>query len=33
MNRDILYHSAVQWEVREILDYYEGISPQLADDF
>ncbi len=33
MSRSILYHSAVQAEIREILDYYEGISGLLADDF
>jgi plasmid stabilization system protein ParE len=33
MSRDVLYHSAVQAEIREILDYYGGISGQLADDF
>ncbi len=26
MSRNVLYHSAVQAEIREILDYYEGIS-------
>jgi plasmid stabilization system protein ParE len=33
MNRGILYHSAIQTEIRDILDHYEGISIQLADDF
>ena len=33
MSRDVLYHSAVQAEIREILDYYEGISGRLADEF
>ena len=33
MKRTILYHSAIQHEIREILDYYEAISEQLADDF
>ncbi len=33
MSREILYHSAVQREIREILDYYESISERLADDF
>ena len=33
MSRDVLYHSAVQAEIREILDYYEGISARPADDF
>jgi hypothetical protein len=33
MSREIFYHSAIQGEIREILDYYEAISGQLADDF
>lgn len=33
MSREILYHSAVQEEIREILNYYEAISEGLADDF
>lgn len=33
MSREILYHSAVQAEIRDILDYYEGISERLANDF
>jgi plasmid stabilization system protein ParE len=33
MSREILYHSAVQGEIRKILEYYGGISEQLADDF
>ena len=33
MSREILYHSAIQEEIREILDYYGGISERLADDF
>ncbi|BCX46968.1 hypothetical protein HAHE_08760 [Haloferula helveola] len=33
MSREILFHSAVQKEIREILDYYEAISEALADDF
>jgi hypothetical protein len=33
MSREILYHSAIQGEIREILDYYEAISGRLADDF
>jgi toxin ParE1/3/4 len=33
MSRAVLYHSAVQAEIREILDYYKGISERLADDF
>jgi len=33
MSRDILYHSAVEAEIRGILDYYGGISERLADDF
>lgn len=32
MSRDVLYHSAVQVEIREILNYYGGISERLADD-
>jgi plasmid stabilization system protein ParE len=31
--RSLAYHSSVPLEVREILDYYEGISPLLADEF
>ncbi|MCU0748172.1 MAG: hypothetical protein MUF13_01360 [Akkermansiaceae bacterium] len=31
MSRDVLYHSAVQAEIREILDYYEGISAGLLE--
>lgn len=33
MNREILYHSAIQKELREILDHYEEVSSQLADEF
>ena len=33
MSREILYHSSIQKEIREVLDYYEGVSAQLADDF
>ena len=33
MSREILYHSAIKGEIREILDYYESISEQLANDF
>lgn len=33
MNREILYHVSIQHEIREILNYYEGVSKQLADDF
>ena len=33
MSREILYHSAIQGEIREILDHYEAISGRLADAF
>ncbi len=33
MSREILYHSAIQNEIREILAHYGEISDQLADDF
>lgn len=33
MSREILYHEAIQNELREILRHYEGISSELADDF
>lgn len=33
MNREILFHTSVQTEILEILDYYGKISEQLADDF
>ena len=33
MSRDILYHSSVQREIRDALDYYGDISERLADDF
>ena len=33
MNRALLYHHAIQREIREILSHYENISPKLADDF
>ena len=33
MRREILYHVGIQKEIREILDYYEGASIQLSDDF
>jgi plasmid stabilization system protein ParE len=33
MSREILYHTAIQKEIREILDHYERVSNQLADDF
>lgn len=31
--RSLSYHPDVPSEVREILAYYQGISPILADDF
>ena len=31
--RSLSYHPSVPSEVREILAYYEGISPILANDF
>lgn len=33
MSREILYHTAIQKEIREILDHYKEISSQLADEF
>ena len=33
MSREILYHLAIKGEIREILDYYESFSEQLANDF
>lgn len=33
MSREILYHSAIQKELREVLDYYENISTRLAYEF
>lgn len=33
MSREILYHSAIQGEIREILDHYEAISGRVGDDF
>jgi len=30
MNREILYHQSIQKEIREILQHYESISPELA---
>lgn len=33
MNREILYHASIQREIREVLEYYGSLSPQLADDF
>ena len=33
MSHDILYHSSIQREIREILGHYGDISEQLADDF
>jgi toxin ParE1/3/4 len=29
----VVYHPAVQGDVNRILDYYEEISPRLADEF
>ena len=31
--REVFYHRSVPKEVREILEYYESISPFLADHF
>ena len=31
--REVFYHRNVPEEVREILEYYESISPFLADHF
>jgi hypothetical protein len=31
--REVFYHRNVPNEVREILEYYESISPFLADHF
>ena len=33
MSREILYHSSIQREIRDILNHYGEISEQLADDF
>lgn len=33
MSRNILYHSSIQREIREALEYYHDISEQLADAF
>ena len=33
MSREILYHSAIQGELREILNHYSSIFEALADDF
>ncbi len=33
MSREILYHIAIQKEIRDILGYYEGQSVQLANEF
>ncbi|MDB4354233.1 hypothetical protein N9Z02_02905 [Akkermansiaceae bacterium] len=33
MSRTLLYHHAIQREIREILAQYEEISSELADDF
>ena len=33
MRRGILYHSSIQREIREALDYYGGVSEQLSVDF
>lgn len=33
MSREILYHSEVQKELRNILDHYGTISDRLADEF
>ncbi|MCB1130924.1 MAG: hypothetical protein KDN05_07315 [Verrucomicrobiae bacterium] len=33
MSREILFHTAIQGEIREILDFYGGISERLADGF
>jgi len=33
MSREILYHSSIQRDIRDILNHYEAISEQLADDF
>ena len=33
MSRALLYHHAIQNEIRDILSHYEEISPKLADDF
>ncbi len=33
MNREILFHTAIQREIREILSYYDDVSSTLADDF
>ena len=33
MSREILYQSAIQGEIREILDHYEAISGRVGDDF
>ena len=33
MSREILYHTAIQKELRQILNHDEEVSTQLADDF
>lgn len=33
MSREILYHTSIQTEIREILDHYESVDTKLADDF
>ena len=30
---EVIYHPKVPSEVREILEYYDEISPKLADEF
>lgn len=31
--REVIYHPSVPAEVRDIIEYYEGISAPLADEF
>jgi len=31
--RIVVYHPRVPSEVREVIDYYDEISPRLADEF
>jgi plasmid stabilization system protein ParE len=31
--RELVYHPLVPGEAREILAYYDGISPKLGDEF
>jgi plasmid stabilization system protein ParE len=33
MKRELLFHASVQTDIREVLDYYEKVSPRLVDDF